>query len=101
MFDHIGKRIIVTQEASGITIDETVWKAYTAGDCITVRLPHAIHSPSPSFAHTAKLIELNTQNLPWLTSIAEKSVQRRIKGVEKTQAFANDHSSIDCQNKES
>ena len=92
-------RVITTQEGAGFLVDETIWRAWVAGEHIRVRLPHAVHSPSLAWEDCMKVMEINMMNPPRWKSMGEWSTQRRFKCIEKDQNFTKNLDDVDCSKK--
>jgi hypothetical protein len=85
-----GAILCTIQEGDEFDVDEKVWRGWTAGDPLRVRLPHATHTPALDWETAGKFWELNPKKPPKFPSITETSNRRRIKGVEKDQSFTSE-----------
>jgi hypothetical protein len=79
-----GAMMCTIREADNFDFDEKIFRAWTAGEGIGCRLPHAVHTPMLEWPCTGKFWEMNVHKTPKIASIGERSMSRRFIGIEKT-----------------
>lgn len=90
-----GALFCTIREGDGFDVDEKALRAWTAGEGIGCRLPHAVHTPMLEWPCTGKAWEMNPKNTPRIPSINEKSMSRRIIGIEKDAQFTTKSENVD------
>ena len=94
-----GAMICTIREADAFEFDEKTFRAWTAGEGVACRLPHAIHTPMLEWPAAGKFWEMNVTKTPKIASNRERSFTRRLVGVEKTATFTCSAEKVDAKAK--
>ena len=97
--DFYGAMLCTIREADAFDLDEKIFRAWTAGEGVACRLPHAVHTPMLEWATTGKMWEMNVAKTPTIPSIHEASFRRRLIGVQNNASFTSDDDKVDPENK--
>ena len=91
-----GAMLCTLREADQFDFDEKVFRAWTAGEGVACRLPHAVHTPMLEWPRTGKFWEINVTKTPRIESIQETSFKRRLIGIEKNATFTTNPANVNA-----
>ena len=91
-----GAMLCTLQESGSFDLDDKIFSAWTAGEGIRCRLPHAVHTPALAWPSTGKFWEINVKKTFRSKFITEASMYRRIIGIEKDATFTVDQEKMDA-----
>ena len=87
------------READALDLGEKISRAWTFGDCVARRLPHAVHTPVLEWATKGKMWEMDEAKTPASLGLHEGSFGRRLIGVRKNASFTSEPDEVDPVNK--
>jgi len=91
-----GSILCAIREADAFEFDEKVFRAWSAGEGVACRLPHAVHTPMLEWEACGKFWEMNATRTPKILSIRERSSTRRLIGVRKSATYTTDIDQCDA-----